>query len=436
MKFSQFNNVVPYQDKVVLYNAFSNQFLLVEPMLQQLMEAAKAASDAEGLATYHPRFYEVLWKKGFIVEDGTDEVDKVRQLSEMVDKNDSFYHLVINPTMNCNFKCWYCYETHIKDSKMTQPTLENIKRHIASVLQQKPELKALHIDWFGGEPLLYFDKVIDPLLSYTTALCKERDIQFASSFTTNAFLINDSMIERFLLYNITSFQITLDGNREMHNKVRFVNEKRGSYDEIVANIIKLCRAGFHITTRINYSKNTLNDLEEVAGDLQALEMEYRKNLTVTFHKVWQEKEDALSVRVDQLLQYFHQQGLNAVVGDLPDNVRHSCYADKKNHATINYNGEVYKCTARNFASDAREGLLHEDGSIVWNEKYDRRMNIKFKNKPCLSCPIMPICNGGCSQQAIENEGKDYCVYDFNEHTKKETVLNKFLKAVYGNTVVA
>ncbi|KAA2243513.1 radical SAM protein [Chitinophaga agrisoli] len=436
MKFSQFNNIIPYQDKVVLYNAFSNQFLLVEPMLQQLMDAAKAEADVEGLSAYHPKFYKVLWEKGFIVEDAVDEVDKVRKISESVDSNETFYHLIINPTMNCNFKCWYCYETHIKDSKMTEPTLDNVKKHITSVLQNKPELKTLHVDWFGGEPLLYFDKVIDPLLSYTTQLCKERNVEFASSFTTNAFLINDRMIERFKLYNIMSFQITLDGNKAMHNTVRYVSANRGSYDEIVANVIKLCRAGFHITLRINYSKNTLTDLEEVAKDLQPLEQEFRKNLVVTFHKVWQEKEEDLGTRVDELLQIFHKHGINAVTGGLPDNVRNSCYGDRRNQATINYNGEVFKCTARNFSSDAKEGQLNEDGSITWNEKYEKRMNIKFKNKPCLSCPIMPICNGGCSQQAVEHDGKDYCVYNFSEHAKKEAVLNKFLKIVYAKTVVA
>jgi uncharacterized protein len=436
MKFSQFNNAVNYEGKVVLFNAFSDHFLYVDPMLQQLMDAAKAESDVAGLEAYHPRFYKVLWEKGFIVEDDVDEIAKVKALSESVDKDETFYHLIINPTMNCNFKCWYCYETHIKDSKMTAPTLDNVKRHIAAVLQNMPALKAFRIDWFGGEPLLYFDKVIDPVLAYTTELCKERNIQFVSSFTTNGFLIDADMIERFKLYNITNFQITLDGNRDMHNKVRFVNARRGSYDEIIGNIMDLCRAGFRVGLRINYTRTNLEGLEEVAADLQPLEHEFRKNLSINFHKVWQEQEKSLGGRVNELLQYFLQQGLNAVSGGLPDNVRYSCYGDRKNHATINYNGEVFKCTARNFSSDTKEGQLNDDGSITWNEKYEQRMNIKFKNRPCLSCPIMPICNGGCSQQAIESNGEDYCVHNFNEHAKREIVLNKFLKLVYADAAHA
>ncbi|MGO4289250.1 radical SAM protein [Chitinophaga sp. RAB17] len=429
MKLSRFNNAVGYKDKVVLYNSRSNNFLLVDPMLQELMEAGKTSSNIEELANYHPQFYKALQTKGFIVEETLDEIQAVKDWSARVDGNESTYHLVINPTMNCNFKCWYCYESHIKDSKMSEFTLDNIRKHIVSVLQNKPGLKFFHIDWFGGEPLLFFDKVIDPILDYGTKICQEYGVAFSTSFTTNAFLINPAMIERFKLYKITDFQITLDGNRDTHNKVRFVNAKRGSYDEIVANVAALCTAGFHVTQRINYTKNTLDNLESIADDLQQVPGEFRRNISISLHKVWQVEDETLNDRVTELIQYFISAGFYAAYGGTPDNVKHSCYADKKNHATINYNGEVYKCTARNFSSETREGLLNDDGSITWNEKFEERMNIKFKNKPCLSCPIMPICNGGCSQVALENKGEDYCVYNFKDYLKKEMVLNKFLETL-------
>jgi uncharacterized protein len=106
-----------------------------------------------------------------------------------------------------------------------------------------------------------------------------------------------------------------------------------------------------------------------------------------------------------------------------------CYGDHRNHATINYNGEVFKCTARDFTNANSEGMLSDNGRIIWNDKFEKRMNIKFKNKPCLECKIMPLCNGGCSQQAIENEGVDYCIYDFDEDKKKKMVIEKFLEAL-------
>ncbi|WP_134790028.1 SPASM domain-containing protein, partial [Flavobacterium psychrophilum] len=112
-----------------------------------------------------------------------------------------------------------------------------------------------------------------------------------------------------------------------------------------------------------------------------------------------------------------------------DTVRSSCYADKRNHATLNYNGDVFKCTARDLESKSKEGYLNEEGIIEWNEKFEDRMDSKFKNPPCLKCSILPICNGGCSQQAIEHKGIEYCVYNFDENRKLDIIKDKFSYAI-------
>ena len=53
------------------------------------------------------------------------------------------------------------------------------------------------------------------------------------------------------------------------------------------------------------------------------------------------------------------------------------------------------------------------------------MDSKFKNNPCFSCRIQPICNGGCSQQALEHVGEDYCVVDGDEREKDNIILSQF-----------
>lgn len=429
MKLSQFNNVVAYNESVILYNSFSDRFLLVDPLLNDLIESAKSNNNIDDLINYHASFYTALLTNGFIVDNELDELELVKKMRKKVDiEDETQYVLVINPTMNCNFKCWYCYETHEKGSKMTNPIIENVKRHIANVLNTMPYLKNFHISWFGGEPLLYFDQVILPIMEYVKELFKGYKSTFSTGFTTNGFLIDNCKIDAFLSYNITNFQITLDGNRDTHNAVRFVNSTRGSYDEILKNVFALCRSRLNVSIRINYTKSNLKDLESIMYDLLPLEGEARQYLLISFHKVWQETDVTLMGRVRELHRFFRDNGFRATFGDidLPDSVRNSCYADKKNHATINYNGQVFKCTARNFSKDAKEGILNEDGSISWNQKFYDRIDSKFKNKPCLTCPILPICNGGCSQEAIEHKDEDYCMYNFDEQRKKEVVLNKFI----------
>lgn len=435
MKLSQFNNTVVYDNSFVIYNAFNNRFLPVDPLHNDLIESAKMNGNIDELLIYAPILYIDMIEKGFIVSDTTDEIQKVKDVQAKVDQeDDTLYRLIINPTMNCNFKCWYCYESHIKDSKMEEETIDQVMKHIEGVIQRMPRIKNFYISWFGGEPLLYFDRVIEPIMNYASNLFNERHISFHTDFTTNGYLINERMIEKFHSYNISNFQITLDGNRENHDKVRYVSSKRGSYDEIVENILTLCRSKLAVSLRINYTKQNLEHLEIIVYDLFPLEEEYRKYLMISFHKVWQEEDLTLGTRIKDLRLFFKSHGFRTVNGDIPNTLRESCYADRNNHATINYNGEVFKCTARNFSSDSKEGDLQEDGSIVWNEKLDQRMNIKFRNKPCLSCPILPICNGGCSQVAIESKGEDYCVYNFDEQRKKEIVLEKYLQKMSFSTI--
>ena len=81
------------------------------------------------------------------------------------------------------------------------------------------------------------------------------------------------------------------------------------------------------------------------------------------------------------------------------------------------------------AKKIKEGDLLDDGLIEWNEKYNKRLESKIKNKPCFTCKILPICGGGCSQISMENEGKEYCVKNFDENRKLQLVKNRFLNLV-------
>ena len=70
--------------------------------------------------------------------------------------------------------------------------------------------------------------------------------------------------------------------------------------------------------------------------------------------------------------------------------------------------------------------------MIWDDGYiEQRMNSKFKNKPCLKCKILPLCNGGCSQHAMENKEEDYCIYHGDENEKNKVVIaniNDILKS--------
>ena len=104
-----------------------------------------------------------------------------------------------------------------------------------------------------------------------------------------------------------------------------------------------------------------------------------------------------------------------------------CYADTFNHSVINYDGSVFKCTARDFEKDASEGELLENGMIIWNleKRLDRHQ--KGIKTVCSDCKLLPVCPGICSQSCLEQKTpkchlensffskNDFIVYNFNKN---------------------
>ncbi len=424
MKNSQFNFFLKYDKNTVLFNTLTSKLVLMDPILEDLYQAAVENEEVFLLKDYHQTFYEYLERNRFIIDNNFNELEEVREIMNTIDNDDSRYYLVINPTMNCNFKCWYCYESHIKASKMDENTVENIYNYVKNIFENNDRIKQLTVGWFGGEPLLYFDKLMIPIMEKLGQYCLDRGIFFDQNITTNGFLIRDDMMDYFKKYNLGHFQITLDGNRSVHDTVRYVSKSRGSYDDIIKNMKLLVRNELAVTARINFTKSNLDGIEEIFKDLQEITSDERKFFDISFHQVWQETATDLTERLDYLINYFRERGITTRDGNIPNNLVGSCYADKKNHATINYDGNVFKCTARDFKESNREGVLNGEGNIIWNEKFQNRMDIKLRNKPCHSCGILPLCNGGCSQVAIEANGADFCVYNFDEDKKYEIVYRK------------
>ncbi|OWP61570.1 hypothetical protein CDA63_18680 [Hymenobacter amundsenii] len=395
MKYSQFNSIVPYKDKYLLFNSFTNKYLVIVALLKDLLVAAQQEG-LNNLEQVHPPFYQALKDGKYLVPVDEDEVEKIREISKAVDMNESNYKLTINPTMNCNFKCWYCYETHIKNSRMSEDIIRRTNLFISQTAQAE-SLRYFTLSWFGGEPLLYFDDIVLPIMKHFSKTCAEAGIHGNIGFTTNGYLIQERMAEQFALYNVNNLQITLDGCEEDHDLIRYVSKSKGSYKEIMSNIKLLLRHGIMVTMRINYTLSNLKKCQNIINDINDVSPEQRQYLLVDFHRVWQDKGDDHLNMSQTVFNAFREAGFAVNSHYAPNNVVSSCYADKKNSATINYNGDIFKCTARDFTTNSREGYIADSGEIVWeNDSQIRRLNAKFNNKPCLSCRIMPLCNGGCS----------------------------------------
>ncbi|CVK16018.1 uncharacterized protein Ga0061079_104137 [Apibacter mensalis] len=419
MKYSFYNTFIPYRDKFALYNTFEQKVIFIEEGLKDLLNN----KSCDEIKIIHPEFFNYLFDNNFILNSKEDELEKVKKLSKKIDGDLTTFMLIVNPTMNCNFKCWYCYESHIKSSRMKESEINKIKLLIDKITFEK-ELINFNLYFFGGEPLLYFDKIVVSLIDYCSELCEKRNKNLHISFTTNGFLINKSFINYFKSRNKTChLQITFDGYGEEHDKVRYVNKTKGSYYQIVDNIKLLINNQFRVTARVNYTDENIADTGKIADDFKDVNPEIiEKYLRFDFHRVWQnDNGKEISKILAYELQSMKEKGIKTACIRTVNNVLDSCYADKRNSVVVNFNGDIFKCTARDFSSNNRVGYLSNNGELIWKDNHlEERMNSKFRNAPCLKCELLPICNGGCSQHAIEHlkKNEEYCIYGGKEEKDK------------------
>ena len=403
-KSSIYNYWYKTRKHVLLYNAYSDDVLVLLPSIAALIE--KNASEIEQLINIHPQLYQALLDKQMLVEETDDESEKVIEQWEVEDSATDAYSLTINPTMDCNLRCWYCYESHCKASVMDESTRKCIMKLIARKVKDN-YLKYLSIDFFGGEPFLAFSEVIKPILVYAKQLCIENKKILNVSATTNGVLLSSDVVN--CLHDIlqstpTKLQITLDGSRDYHNRTRHTSSGEPTYDTILQNIKRCLSVGIHVTVRFNYTQKNAHSFIDIIQDFQDITTEQREYLSFSFHKVWQDSRiDAIEETIENIKEAFKKEGFSVLASSKITKAR--CYADKANSIVVNYNGLIYKCTARDFTKENSEGIINENGEIIPNERFFQRMEIVYGNKTCRKCRIFPICHGGCSQDKLDYQNK-------------------------------
>lgn len=426
-KYSIYNSLLELSSEYGLcYNAMSDRFLLLK---HEAYDALRT-SETDTLRDSHLDLFNQLAGINAIVDDTVDEVQQVRDMIHRVDNDDTCFQLHVNPTVDCNFRCWYCYEDHKKGSRMDGKTVDSIKLLIENILCEHTQLTTFLLSFFGGEPLMYFNSVARPLIEYAIGACKKHGVRLGLSFTTNAYLLNPGMMDFFRDKNV-SFQITLDGNRELHDKIRFMKSGQGSFDKIIANIKALAADGHHITMRINYTAANLASVAAISDEFDDLDPQCRANISVDFQRVWQDDgtaadEDAIDSLVVDDVKLFRSKGLHAYCSKFFNMVKDSCYGCKRNYVLVNFNGDLFQCTARDFATDKRYGYLSAAGKLVYeNGLVEKRREVRFRKHVCEQCRIAPICGGGCAQKAMENAENENCPLGYGPKEIDKQVLYRF-----------
>lgn len=422
---SKFNEFIFFEKAVVGVNTNTRMLFKIGKEKYNLLLENK--DNLSILEKEHPILFSLMKKLGIIVEDDNLEQTLLLQNRQIV-FNTKSYRLTINPTLNCNFSCWYCYETHTKKI-MSKEAIDATLLFIKNIIKEK-KISEFQLDWFGGEPLLCFKNVMVPLCTEAKKICDMYGVKFISGITTNGYLITKDMIPFFKEYNYRSFQITLDGIRDVHNSIRFTHNNRGSFDKIVENVSSLAKElkPENLALRINYTAETFTQIAEI---IPMFSKEIRPYITVLLQQVWQDKDNnkIKAEDIEDLKYKFEEVGFR-IEKNIFNLRNYTCYADLFYQAVINYDGRVFKCTARNFEEEDEDGLLSEDGDIIWSSKKLAKKISKatFENEKCMNCKYLPLCFGPCSQKISTIETpKDFDKYCFMGGIKEslEYVMAKF-----------
>lgn len=424
MKQSKYNCILQDNTGMVIYNAATDQLVALTPQLANIFNEGKAAP--EKIKAQHAELYDHLLQKGIFVCDDADETEAYIRKREEYERSSGEYTITINPTLACNMSCWYCYESHRNMPAMSADVKQSVLLLIDKLLADN-KLKKLNLSFFGGEPLLYFDKVVVDIINHAKMQCKAFDAKLSIHFTTNAYLLTDNVLKQLEGLDV-SFQITIDGGKQVHDSVRKTKGGEPTYARIVEHIHQTLSHGFPVGVRFNYTAKSIPSFIDVVKDFSHLQQEQKQLVNFTFQRVWQDNEgdaDQVGQQVEHIERAFEQAGL--FVNNAKSYIVPYCYADGVSTAVINYNGDLFKCTARDFAPKSKEGTLAADGTLRWNERLRKRMSIRHGSDTCLQCRIYPICHGGCSQMKLEApDGISSCPKGYDDDKIQEIMEGRAL----------
>ncbi len=145
--------------------------------------------------------------------------------------------LCLHVAHTCNLNCSYCFASQGKyHGDRALMSFEVGKRALDFLIEHSGKRRNLEVDFFGGEPLMNWDVVKD-LVKYARSVEKEHGKNFRFTLTTNGVLIDDDVIE-FSNKEMSNVVLSLDGRKEIHDRLRVDYAGNGSYDRIVPKFKK------------------------------------------------------------------------------------------------------------------------------------------------------------------------------------------------------
>ena len=382
-----------------------------------------------------------------LVEDGqlfTEDiyepfVEKFKEKRQTVVKA-----LCLHIAHDCNLACKYCFaeegEYHGRRALMS---FEVGKKALDFLVANSGNRVNLEVDFFGGEPLMNWD-VVKQLVAYGRSLEEPNNKKFRFTLTTNGVLLNDEVME-FVNKEMSNVVLSLDGRKEVNDRIRPFRTGKGSYDLIVPKFQKLAesRNQTNYYIRGTFTRNNLDFSEDVKhfADLGFKQM--------SIEPVVGPEEDPYSIReqdLPQIMEEYDKLALEYIdrykkgngfnffhfMIDLTQGPcvykRLSGCGSGTEYLAVTPWGDFYPCHQFVGNEDFLMGNVDEGITKPELVKEFGNCNVYSKEK-CKNCFAKFYCSGGCAANSYNFHGTINDAYDIGcEMQRKRVECSIMIKA--------
>ena len=318
--------------------------------------------------------------------------------------------LCLNISHNCSLRCEYCFaDGGSYSGERMNMSKEVALKAIDFLVARSGSRRNLEVDFFGGEPLLNMD-VVKETVKYARSIEGRHGKNFRFTITTNAYALSDEDIEFFNkeMYNVV---LSIDGRKDVHNRVRKTAGGQDSFDKIVENALRFRKSRgdkqYYIRgTFTSFNKDFatdalyLNDLGFDQISLEPVVLPQSHRLAISEQDVPQlveqyeilAKEYIERRKTEKWFNFFHFM-IDVSGGPCESKRLVGCGAGNE-YLAISPDGKIYPC--HQFVGEEQFLMGNVDEGITRPEIRDQfgKCNV-YTKEACKDCFARFYCSGGC-----------------------------------------
>ena len=344
--------------------------------------------------------------------------------------------LCLHIAHDCNLACQYCFaeegEYHGRRALMS---FEVGKKALDFLIANSGNRRNLEVDFFGGEPLMNWE-VVKQLVEYGRSKEKEYNKNFRFTMTTNGVLLNDEIME-YCNREMSNVVLSLDGRKEVNDKMRPFRGGKGSYDLIVPKFRKFAemRGDRDYYVRGTFTRHNLDFSKDV---MEFADLGFR---SMSIEPVVAAPEEEYAIREEDLPQIMEEydrlaeeylkrkkEGRGFIFFHFNIDLNQGpCVAKRLSgcgsgteYLAVTPWGDLYPC--HQFVGQ-EEFLLGNVDTGVTNERIRdefKLCNVYAKDK-CRDCFARFYCSGGCAANSYNFHGSITDAYDIGCAMQKKRI---------------